>query len=258
MTAEDYERLSNDELRAIDGACDSFESTLQQSSDSSIEAHLAAASDPLKPRLLHELLVIELEYRVKRGEVVAPAQYSSRFPGLESEIKQAFDEMQSIVAGEPTKVFGNDDTGELEEGQRASPKRSYELDIPKQVGRYKIERLVGRGGMGTVYLARDTQLDRRVAIKVPEFNLRSLPADAFIERFNREARAMATVEHPNICPIYDVGEFDGRPYLTMAYVEGQPLSELVRGGGPIPPGDAVCIVRILAESLQSLPGKELE
>jgi serine/threonine protein kinase len=78
--------------------------------------------------------------------------------------------------------------------------------------------------MGTVYLAHDPQLDRPVALKVPRLAADDEPEVR--ERFYREARAAAVIQHPNICPVHDVGEAEGVPYLAMAYIEGHPLSEL--------------------------------
>src|SRR5262249_28410411 len=100
--------------------------------------------------------------------------------------------------------------------------------LPEQMfGRYRILRKLGEGGMGSVYLAHDTQMDRLVALKVPKFkaedNSTNLPE--ILERFYREARAAATLDHPNICTVYDVNEINGIHYLTMAYVEGKALSE---------------------------------
>src|SRR5262249_12739616 len=99
--------------------------------------------------------------------------------------------------------------------------------LREQFGRYRIIKQLGAGGMGRVYLAHDEQLDRQVALKVPHFQ----PTDGaeVLERFRREARAAATIDHPNICPVYDVGERDGVHYVTMAYIEGKPLSEVIRG-----------------------------
>jgi hypothetical protein len=120
--------------------------------------------------------------------------------------------------------------------------------LPEQFGRYRVVRPLGRGGMGSVYLAHDPQLDRPVALKVPHFG----PGDGpdIRERFFREARAAATLAHPNVCPVYDVGEVDGTPYLTMAYVEGQSLAEFRRAHGPLPERQAAAIVRTLAVALQ--------
>lgn len=119
--------------------------------------------------------------------------------------------------------------------------------LPEQFGRYRIVRLLGEGAMGKVYLAHDDQLDRDVALKVPRFSAKG--DEERIERFYREARAAATLRHPNVCPIHDVGEFEGRPFLTMAYIEGRPLSNFVREGKPLPQRQAAIIVRKLARGL---------
>ncbi len=93
---------------------------------------------------------------------------------------------------------------------------------PPDVGRYRVVREIGRGAMGAVYEAQDTQLGRRVALKV----LRALGAD-LRTRFEREARAMAQVAHPNVVTVYDAGEAGGHPYIGMEFVDGRPLSALL-------------------------------
>ena len=120
-------------------------------------------------------------------------------------------------------------------------------ELPEQFGRYRIIRTLGQGGMGAVYLAHDTQLDRQVALKVPHF----MPSEGLdaIERFHREARAAATLDHPNLCPIYDVGQFEGTHYLTMPYIEGKPLSEVIDPARPTPMRQAAAVVRKLALAL---------
>ncbi len=126
-----------------------------------------------------------------------------------------------------------------------TPLKPGPLDVlPAEFGRHRVERLLGGGAMGRVYLARDTQLDRPVALKVPTFN-RGVP-QTVIRRFRREARSSATLRHPNICPVYDVGEIDGTHFLTMGFVEGRPLSELLVGGAPLPERQAATIARKLA------------
>lgn len=112
-------------------------------------------------------------------------------------------------------------------------------------GRYELKKVLGEGAMGAVYLARDTQLNRDVALKVPKFDQK---ITQLIERFYREARAAATLTHPNICPVYDVGEHEGKHYITMAFVQGQPLSKYV-GSGPQPPRKAAGVIRKLAGAL---------
>src|SRR5262249_40035326 len=94
------------------------------------------------------------------------------------------------------------------------------------IGRFEVVREIGHGGMGEVYEARDPRLGRRVAIKliVEGFN----PADLG-DRFEREARALANLDtHPNIVPIFDFGEHDGKPFIVMEYIPGETLANKIR------------------------------
>jgi serine/threonine protein kinase len=100
--------------------------------------------------------------------------------------------------------------------------------------------------MGTVYLAHDSQLDRLVALKIPK---PMIGVDTpWRERFLLEARAAATIQHPNICPAFDVGEVDLQPYLTMAYIEGETLARHLQKG-PIPIPEAVRLVAVIARAM---------
>jgi len=89
-------------------------------------------------------------------------------------------------------------------------------------GRYRIEHELGRGGMATVYLARDVELDRPVAIKLLAQHL--VGDEAFLERFVREARLAGRLAHPNVVRVYDAGDADGRPFIVMEYVRGDSLA----------------------------------
>src|SRR5438105_423600 len=100
-----------------------------------------------------------------------------------------------------------------------------------RLGPYQVLGPLGAGGMGEVYKARDTRLDRIVAIKVLPEHAASRPDVR--ERFEREARAVSALSHPHICTLYDVGQQDGIDFLVMEYLEGETLTErLVRG--PLP------------------------
>jgi len=97
--------------------------------------------------------------------------------------------------------------------------------MPERFGRYRIVKELGHGAMGSVYLAEDTELHRQVALKIPKFAQQE--QSELLERFYREARSAATLNHPNICQVHDIGEHEGTRYITMAYVSGPPLSKLV-------------------------------
>jgi serine/threonine protein kinase len=104
-------------------------------------------------------------------------------------------------------------------------------------GRYRTEEILGRGGMASVYLARDGELDRPVAVKVLAEHLADTPG--FRERFLREAKLAAKLSHPNIIQVYDVGEEDGRPFIVMECVEGSTLAEELKQRGPLESSEVV-------------------
>jgi serine/threonine protein kinase len=127
----------------------------------------------------------------------------------------------------------------------AAPSSSESL--PTEFGRYRILRPLGTGGMGSVYLAHDRQLDRNVALKVPRFRKKDHGIQA--ERFYREARAMAMLRHPNLCAVHDVGEQDGVLFLTMDYVEGKNLADWLKDAQAAHSLNAVDLVRKVALAL---------
>jgi predicted Ser/Thr protein kinase len=120
-------------------------------------------------------------------------------------------------------------------------------------GEYSLQRELGRGGMGVVYLARDVQLDRDVAIKVLPTHLARTAAAR--ERFVREARTAAGLSHPHIVPIHRVGEARGFVFFVMTYVEGETLGERLRTRGPLPPADATRVLREVAWALAYAHGR---
>ena len=132
--------------------------------------------------------------------------------------------------------------------ERGQPPLAQSLPpLPRAFGRYELRALLGRGGMGTVYLAHDPQLDRLVALKIPR------PVGdnegEWRRRFQAEARTAATLQHPNICPVFEVGEVDAHPYLTMAYIEGESLAARLNRLKTLPIPEAVALVRTLAHAV---------
>jgi beta-lactam-binding protein with PASTA domain/tRNA A-37 threonylcarbamoyl transferase component Bud32 len=114
-------------------------------------------------------------------------------------------------------------------------------------GRYELIRQIARGGTAQVYLARDLLLDRPVALKVlfPELSNDS----SFVERFRREAQAAANLSHPNIVPVFDWGESERTYFIVMEYVDGEPLSAIIRSQAPLPPARAAGIAADISKAL---------
>src|SRR2546426_7315439 len=102
------------------------------------------------------------------------------------------------------------------------------LSAGTKLGPYEIQAPLGAGGMGEVYRARDTRLERTVAIKVLPEHLSTNPESK--QRFEREARSISSLNHPNICALYDIGNQDGVDFLVMEYLEGQTLAERLQKG----------------------------
>ncbi len=111
--------------------------------------------------------------------------------------------------------------------------------VADAIGRFIVERELGRGAQGTVYLATDPRLQRKVAVKTLRAGRRSaMPPAELMRLLMDEARIVGQLQHPNIVTLYDAGEQEGLPYLVFEYVEGSPLSDLISDEGRIAPGDA--------------------
>lgn len=130
------------------------------------------------------------------------------------------------------------------------------MDLTEQLqwtlgDRYAVEREVGRGGMATVYLARDLKHDRRVAIKVlnPE-----LGAVLGVERFLSEIKVTANLQHPNLLPLFDSGEADGQLYYVMPFIDGETLRARLDREQQLPVDEAIRITAAVANALEHAQG----
>jgi serine/threonine protein kinase/Tfp pilus assembly protein PilF len=200
---------------------------------------------------------MEIAFVAHRGRTVATPPDPSGTPANPAE-------KPTLPAAPPTETAkgrpspggaGSDPMPATEVWQPATPGERFGA-LPATFGRYRLLRLLGRGGMGSVYLAHDTKLDRKVALKVPAFDASDGPQVR--ERFLREARAAATVHHANLCPVYDADEIDGVLFLTMAFLEGRTLFEVIRAGRkPLTERQAAALVRKLALALAEAHRKQV-
>jgi serine/threonine protein kinase len=142
-----------------------------------------------------------------------------------------------------------------DEGESAMSSAQIPTTAFPRLGRYQIERKLGEGGMGAVYLAVDTHLNRQVAVKIlPPHSVNNPDA---VVRFCREARALAQLSHPNIIQAHDAGEEDGQHFLVMEYVEGKSLAAVLDEKGPLPPARAAAYVHQAALALAHAHDKGL-
>jgi tRNA A-37 threonylcarbamoyl transferase component Bud32 len=130
---------------------------------------------------------------------------------------------------------------------------SHELS-GQQIGQYTVGEIIGRGGMATVYKAQQTSIGRTVAIKVMPTQFLSDPN--FLGRFKREVEVIAQLQHPRILPVYDYGDYHGRPYIVMAYLDGGTLTERIKQG-PMPLEEVTRIVGQIADALDFAHGEEI-
>jgi serine/threonine protein kinase len=116
-----------------------------------------------------------------------------------------------------------------------------------KLGPYEIQSPLGAGGMGEVYRARDTRLDRTVAVKILPTHLCENPE--FKQRFEREARTISSLNHPHICHLYDIGSQEGTDFLVMEFLDGETLAERLRKGA-VPLNELLKVAIEVAEALE--------
>jgi WD40 repeat protein/predicted Ser/Thr protein kinase len=213
-------------------------------SDTDHDLRLAAALD----EALEEL----------RGGCLDTAGLKARYPDLAEELPELLEGLHCLDEAlepwdgstpAPSPLPGTVD----ESAARAGAPTAVDEPLPATIGRYRILQRIGAGGMGTVYLARDPQLDRAVAVKVPRLDMEREDYQPRVQRFLREARTAAKIRHPHVCPLYDVGEHQGRPFVVMAYVDGQSLAQAARKRDRFAdPVVALRLVRQVADALDAV------
>ncbi len=235
--AEDWSALKN--------AVGRFEEAWRQTPRPLI-ADFLPSGEPLRRVTLIELVHIELELRLKAGEAVRVEEYLAAYPELTREpsvpiaLIVAEHELRrrgeaGLDVSEYLQRFPQYRT-ELSEqiGRRTVPQRGVrpaDPETPPDVSGFDSLQPVGRGGMGIVYKARQTSLDRPVALKfLPDECVRD---PVWLTRFRREARTASALNHPHICTIYDTGETAGRPFLSMEWVEGRTLETMLAARPPL-------------------------
>ncbi len=235
---------SVDTARLIDSVCDDFEQALAAGEAPQIEVFLGRVPSSLRQSLLLELLGLEVEFRVARGQQPAASDYATRFPELSPEQLTAILEAPRAGAENTPTVIGAsaDTTSHL-------PTR-----VLRYFGDYELLRELARGGMGVVYQARQTNLNRIVAVKL--ILAGQFAHEEEIQRFRREAESAAQLDHPHIVPVFETGAVDGQYFLSMGFVDGQSLAQRI-AQGPLDPRDAAALLKILADAIAYAHAKKI-
>jgi predicted ATPase len=255
--------LLGEEWFALKDAIRRFESSWRQGQSPVIEDFLPPG-EPLRRRVLIELVHIDLETRLKGREAVRVEQYLARYPQLAGDR----DVILELITAEH-EIRRRHEVGlTLEEYRQRFPQYRGELpdqiarpsavaattpqglsgtpaEDPPEVAGYEVLSLLGRGGMGVVYRARQYSLDRPVALKfLPQECSRD---PVWLARFRREALTASALNHPHICTIYDMGECAGRPFLSMELIQGRSLETLIGQRQPVKE-----LARLLGQAARAL------
>ncbi|MEM8681313.1 MAG: protein kinase [Planctomycetota bacterium] len=222
-----HKKLPITALERIDDRCAAFEQQWQADRPTTIESVLADEIPEVEREvLLAELIVLEIDYRRRRGDHPTRREYLERFPDHAEAIDEALDH-----ADQRKGAFVPPSVAQLSERFRT----------------LEVIELLGAGGMGAVYKARQKGLDRTVALKVlPEEFAEDVK---FALRFTREARTLAKLSHPNIVSVFEFGKADDTYYFLMEFVDGPTLRDVV-SAGELLPEHALVIVPSLCDALQ--------
>ena len=244
------------EARLIHQFCERFEAAWRSGERPRVEDSLAELPGPPPPKLVEELLALEIELRRDRGERPIAFEYLQRFPERREVIAELFANASSSER-DPDETaawppFKSQSTLIDSSPPRPIPGQSPAAGQPapapgKRFGKYELIAEIARGGMGVVYRARDTVLNRVVAVKMILSG--SMATADERERFQREAQLVANLDHPNVVPIHEVGEHDGFPYFSMRLIEGGSLADRMHAYHDDPRA-AAQLVAILARAIQ--------
>jgi tetratricopeptide (TPR) repeat protein/predicted Ser/Thr protein kinase len=264
----------------VDRVCDRFEAAWKAARTPDerprIEDYLSETPETERSLLLSELIALDIAYRRRAGENPATKDYQDRFTACDgAQLATLFSVIPETAppeqAGSATPTASDrptppvaDSALEAREGipgenQRATPEDPYATwytDAPAgqpaaaagwpTVAGYKILGMLGKGGMGVVYKARQLALNRLVALKMIRSGAAAGPEE--LHRFQMEAKVIALLQHPNIVQIYEVGEHDGQPYLALELVDGRSLHERIKTA-PLPAREAAQLTGLLARAM---------
>ena len=210
----------------IDIVCDAYEQSWRSGAKPKLPAFLMGFEGDARDSLVAELLLLDCELRAERGEVASREEYLGRFPEFATVIAEV--DFPAVTSAP------------------ATPKASV-APTDKRFAQFELLERLGEGTSGTVWKARDTTLRRLVALKLPHLQTMT---EAERARFRREGQACAQLHHPNIVAVYQVGDEQGRCYISSELIEGWSLRDWLAKQGRLSHVEAVTLVAQLADALQ--------
>ncbi len=215
----------------IDHRCDDFESLFRRGAAPRIEDALASAPEAIRRGLLLELVALEINLLTSIGVVHSPLDYVNRFPDFDDDLRQLVVNPNAVVLSDSEAAAPGDLTVE------------GTLPQPSQIKHFQLEAIIGQGGNGVVWQAFDMNLQRRVAVKLPRPDRTH---DSIFSLMLREARAAAGLKHPNIVPVYEVGDGieESSCYIVTGLIDGPSLKTWLGDNKPTPEQAARMLIKI--------------
>ncbi|MBL8793889.1 MAG: tetratricopeptide repeat protein [Planctomycetia bacterium] len=224
-------------VRRLDAILDDQDQRWRRGERFLVEDYLADHPSIRSDECVLDLIGHEVQLRDRQGEAPSLEEYRQRFPRLAEQLERQFAAPRLAKPGTSTATAAD-----------SKPTVSGDPQLP-QVPGYEVLAVIGQGGMGVVYRARQTGLKRLVALKMIRGGAAlARPQDQ--ARFRAEAELLARLEHPNIVRVYEVGEHAGNPYFTMELVEGGNLAQRL-AGAPLPTPEAVRLTEVLARAVEA-------
>lgn len=230
-----------------------FEKRLRSDDDTRLEQSLEELPPELRPRAFEQLLTIEIGFRSERQEHVKSVDLTRRFPEFANIVDRVLCVDLPTVDGDWAGESGTeqlpDDASPTERTiswDAEIPSSATVASAPRMFADYEILSEIARGGMGVVYKARQTKLNRVVALKMILSG--QLASRRDVERFHIEAEAAAKLEHPGIVPIHEIGEHDGQHFFSMGFIDGESLADRLKRG-KLAPKEAAALTKQVAEAI---------
>ncbi len=239
----EHDSLPLEALERINRVCVQFEAVWKQEKpdqEPRIEDYLGATEGEERAVLLRELLLLDLDYRCRLDKPPVAEDYRARFP-------QDRELIDKVLARLSTRTLLS------RSGLHRPASEDRQPQLPSQLGDYELMEMLGEGGMGTVFRARQSSAGRTVALKVirPDrfTGLSPERRQDTVRRFQVEIQAAAKLEHESIVPVYDVGQIEGQPFFSMRYFEGGSLDSVI-GQGPLDGREAAAVMEKIAQAVQ--------